>query len=247
MQYNGSPTKQDIVTLSEKLCKASSTSFPIEDKTFYANQALKMIWSWIHDAYGGWLYDDNNYDTYPEATTTLTTNQVDYTLPSNDLTIRAVSVLTVGNVWQPLIPITLEQINDRGFSESQFFSVSSQPLYYRPLAKGFKIYPAANYTQAASLKVFYDREVSQFLTTDTTKTPGFDSQYHEAVPTFMALQYAKINSLSVAGGVMRGGFKTGLLADWSEYEQQIKQDYSKRFAELFPARVTVRDAVRDAQ
>lgn len=238
MQYNGSTTGQDIVTMTDKLVKSSSSSFPIADKTLYANQALKMIWTWIHDAYGGWIYDDNNYTTYPEATTNLVANQVDYTLPSNDLTIRAVSVLTDGNVWYPLIPITLEQINDKFLSESQFYSTPGQPTYYRPLAKGFKIYPAANYNQSASLKVFYDREVSQFSTTDTTKTPGFDSQYHEAVPTYMAYQYAKINQLAN---------KNDLEKDWLRYEQQIKTDYSKRFGEMFPARMTVRDAVRENQ
>jgi len=238
MQYNSQAQGLDIVTMAEKLVKASSSSFPISDKTLYANQALKMIWTWIHDAYGGWIYDDNNYTTYPEATTTLTANQVDYTLPTNDLTIRAVSVLTDGNVWYPLIPITLEQINDKFLSESQFYNTPGQPTYYRPLAKGFKIYPAANYTQAASLKVYYDREVSQFTTTDTTKTPGFDSQYHEAVPTYMAYQYAKINQLAN---------KNDLEKDWLRYEAQIKTDFSKRYGEMFPARMTVRDAVRDSQ
>ncbi len=248
MQYNNESNHQDIVTMSEKLSKSNSVSFPIEEKTLYANQSLKMVLTWIHDAYGGWIYDDNNNTTFPEATTTLQVNQVDYALPVNNTEVQGVSVKTVGNVWYPLEAVTLEQINDTGISEAQFYNVSAQPKYYRLTAKSIKIYPAANYTQADSLKLYESRETSLFVPTDTTKEPGFDSQYHEAIPTFMALQYAKINQLSN---------KNDLQDDWDGnekmtgrvggFKKMIQGDYNKRFEDMFPPRMTVRDFTRDNQ
>lgn len=235
MQYNSQSEEQDIVTMSEKLVSANSVSFPIKEKTLYANQACRLIWSWIHEAYGGWMYDDNNNTDFPEATTTLNADQADYALPTEASFINGVSIKDEGGIWHKLQPITLEQIQDIE-SESEFMKTSSIPLYYRMLAKSIKLYPAPNYTQAASLKIHETREISGFSITDTTKKPGFDSQYHEAVPTYMALQYAKINGLSN---------KNDLMNDWLVYEKIIKSDYRRRFAELFPARITVRDITRD--
>lgn len=233
--------------MSEKLVKANSVSFPISDKVLYANEGSRIIWSWIHEAYGGWVYDDANFLDFPEATTDMNANQVDYSLPIEESALMGVSVKTVGGVWQQLTPITLEEIQDTGFAEPEFLKTPAQPMYYRPLAKSFKIYPASNYTQSASIKIHERRDISQFSTTDTTKKPGFDVSYHEALPTYMAMKHAQINSLPQAGGVLRGGFKTGLVATWSDYEQRIKKDYQRRFAELYPPRITVRDITRDNQ
>lgn len=235
MQYNSHATNQDIVTMAEKLVSANSVSFPIKEKTLYANQACRLIWSWIHEAYGGWLYDDSNNTDFPEATTTITSGQTDYALPTEASFIQGVSVKNTDGVWHKLQPITLEQIQEIE-AESEFMKTSSIPRYYRLLAKSIKLYPPSNFTQSASLKIHEAREISGFSTTDTTKTPGFDSQYHEAVPTYMALQYAKINGLPN---------KNDLMQDWLIYEKTIKSDYRRRFAELFPARITVRDVTRD--
>lgn len=239
LQYNSHTTSQDIVSMAEKLVKANSVSFPIADKTLYANQAIKIILTWIHQAYGGWQYDDANYSTFPEATTSLNINQVDYSLPDENIKVEGVSVkLTATGEWYPLMPITLEQIQDAGTSESEFYSTDSSPRYYRLLAKSIKIYPAPNFTLLNALKVYESREASLFITTDTTKTPGFDAQYHEAVSTYMAFQYAKINQLAN---------KNDLEKDWLLFEQRIKKDYSQRFAEMFPPRITVRDITREYQ
>ena len=233
LQYSGHATTQDITTMAEKLSKSNSTSFPIAEKTLYANQALKIILTWIHQAYGGWLYDDSNYTDFPEATTTLTSDQTDYVLPIDATVIQGVSIKQADGTWYPLIAITLEQIQDRRISESEFYKVSSTPRYYRPLANAIKIYPPSNYTLTSAIKVYESRDASLFTITDTTKTPGFDSQFHEAVATYVALQYAKINGLAN---------QIALQNDWILYEQRIKQDYSRRFAEMFPPRLTVRDA-----
>lgn len=238
MQYNSHSTGQDIVTMAEKKCQANSVSFPIAEKTLYANEGSKIIWSWIHEAYGGWAFDDSNNTDFPESTGTINSNQTDYAIPTDTNFVKGVSIKTTGNVWQKLEPITLEQIEDMGMSEAQFMSTASQPMYYRLLANSVKLYPAPNYTQSASIKIYYDRDITLFSTTDTTKTPGWATPYHEALPTFMALQFAKTNSL---------GQTKGLQEDWSNYEKRIKSDYSRRFAEMFPGRITVRDTVREYQ
>lgn len=249
MQYSGNSTSLDIVTLAEKKSLSNSVSFPILDKTLYANEGSKIIWSWIHEAYGGWSFDDLNQTDFPESTTTLTANQSDYALPVDAEFVKGVSIKNNGSsVWYPLSPVTLEQMQDHNFSESQFLSTASQPKYYRMIGNSIKLYPASNYTQAASLKLFYDRDLLLFSTTDTTKVPGWATAFHEALATYMALQYAKINATPQL---------LQLQKDWDGnedvtgreggYKKAIKNYYSRRFAEMFPPRITVRDYTRQNQ
>lgn len=246
MVYAGDSDGQDIVTTTNDLVKTTDTSYPLKQKTRAANRALREIWGWIFEAYGGWIYDDRNNTDLPEATTALVSGQSQYNLPLDSSAIIGMEIQTQnGGTWQKLWPITLEHIQqDFTWAESQFLATAATPVYYRPLANGFKLYPAPNYSQSASLKVFFTRDISAFASTDTTKTPGFDVEFHEAVPTFMALDYAKINGLPAAGGVMRGGFKTGLLADWGNWETRIKKHYSMRFRQMFPAHIHVQDYTR---
>lgn len=238
MQYNSNSTSQDIVTMSEKLCQANSVSFPIEEKTLYANEGSKIIWSWIHEAYGGWSFDDGNETDLPSATTTLNASQTNYSIPTDAEYVVGVSVKTTGGTWQRIYPITLEQIQDTGMPESEFYSTASQPMRYRLVGNSVVLYPASNYTQSASLKIWYKRDISLFTTTDTTKTPGWSTEFHEALPTYMALQYSMVNQTPQ---------EKGLSARWVDYQNRIKSYYSRRFAELFPPRITVRDFTRENQ
>lgn len=228
MQYNSETNSQDIVSCADDLAGTNSTSYPLAAKTRAANQGLRLIWSWIFDAYGGWHYDDRNQTNLPEATTTLTTGQSFYSLPTDSAHVLGLSVKTTGSTWTKLDPITLEQIQQLPDSEANFLTTNGPPRYYRPLANGFKIYPASNYTQAASLELFFSRDVSTFAPSDTIKTPGFDSEFHEAVVVYIALQYAKRKLLPVAAA---------LYNDWQRYEQLIRKHYSKRYQEMFPPRI----------
>lgn len=220
--------------MTDVLAKSNVRSFPIEEKTLFANEGSRIIWSWIYDAYGGWIQSDSNHTGLPEYTATLEADQQFYALPSRAGSLFRVAFLDAGGVWNDLRPLPLEGIPE---SESEFEETSSShPVYYRPVANGFKIYPASNVERASALRIWVNEDISPFITTDTIKTPGFDSQYHEALPTYMALKHAKINSLAS---------KNDLEVDWLRYEERIKKDYSQRFRQLFPARFKVRDAVQD--
>jgi hypothetical protein len=235
MQYSGHATNQDIVSMADVLAKTNSVSFPIAEKTLFANEGERIIWSIIHDAYDGWILDDKNFTDLPEATTALVQGRTDYSIPTEASKVIGVSFKDTSGTWHQLAPITLEQIQEGG-AEDEFYETDGMPTAYRPIGNVIKIYPAANFSQAASLKLFYTRDISGFTTTDTTKTPGFDSQYHEAIPTYMALQYARINQLSN---------KNDLEVQWARYEARIRSDYSKRFAEMYPARITTKDGLAE--
>jgi len=253
LQYNGQTDGLDICTLADDMCKANDTSFTLNEKTRYANMALRQIWMSIFEAYGGWIYDDNNLTDLPIATTNLVQAQKFYALPVTNLAhivvVEFQNVIGAGaaGTWIPLSPITVEKIHDNGYADSEFLKTPAVPMFYRPTSTGIFLYPPANFSQAQSLRIHFTRDISSFAVNDTTKQPGFDPQFHEGVAIYMALKHAQANSLPQAGGVMRGGYKTGLLADWSDFTDKLKRHFSERFKQMFPPRMRVRDAAREAQ
>lgn len=238
MVFNSESNNQDLVSLLNDLTGMDNNVYALNAKTRDMNTANRTIWSWIHDAYGGWMYDDSNSTDFPTATATLTSGQQDYTIPSEALTARGIDIkLNGSSVWQKLIPMTEEQIRDI-MSEKQFMSTASQPMYYTAYSNSLKLYPAPNYTQSASLRISYDRGSSAFTPTDTTKTPGFASEFHDAVAYGAASIFAKYKGLPQ---------KNDLELEWQKWERRIKSYYSQRWAEMFPARLTVRDSVKEYQ
>ena len=232
--YNSNSDGQDLFTFCDDLVNTDSTSYPVKAKARAFNKALKDIWTWIFYAYGGWQYDDSNQTDLPSAVGTLTTDQASYALPAGAIGIRGVEVKNTGGIWASLLPVTEEEIRSRGSSMGEFYKTSATPLYYQQVGDTIRIYPPANYTQASSFKMFFDRGSVQIASTATTASPGFASEFHEAVAIGAALTYAKRKGLPQT---------PSLAIDWMDYEKRIKKFYTQRLEQLFPARVTVRDAV----
>lgn len=238
MVYNSNSDNQDLVSLLNDLTGMDNNVYSLQAKTRDMNTANRTIWSWIHEAYGGWLYDDsNNTVDFPTATAAVISGQKDYSLPSESLTVRGVEIKTTGGVWQKLKPITEEQIRDV-YSEKQFMSTASQPMYYTPYSNSVRIYPATNYSQASSIRVSYDRGPVNFVSTDTTKTPGFASLFHDAVAYGAGYFFSMYKSIPQA---------PRLQLEWEKWEKRIKSYYQQRWEEMFPPRVMVRDYTRDNQ
>ena len=216
-------------------------NYPLVDKCADANMANRDIWTWIHEAYGGWMYDDaNNTTDFPTATTSLVANQQDYAIPSSAEMIRGVEIKLNGStVWTRIFPKTEEQIRDDIMAEKQFMSVASQPRFYVPYANSIKLYPASNYSQSASLRVSYERETVAFTPTgNDSRAPGFSSLFHEAVGVGAALNFAKYKTISQ---------KNDLIATWADYKDRITKHYQRRYEQMFPKTMTVRDAVAEAK
>jgi hypothetical protein len=238
MQFNSDSDDQDIVSLINDLTGQDDNSYVIKKKTRHANWALSQIWSWIFDAYGGAIYDDsNNTNNFPSSTDTLTSGRDNYPFPSEALEVRGVDVKANNSgEWYPLVPITEDMIRQGRQSDIEFQSTDGQPKYYSINGRSIRIYPASNYTQAASWRVTYTRGSTKFASTDTTKTPGFVSEFHDAVAIGAALMFAKAERLRQ---------KNDLEKDWLDYKQKIQQFYQRQYHEMFPPKIRVPDYYRN--
>lgn len=237
MQFNSHSTGQDICTLADKLSKQNVITYPLTEKVTDANTASKIILTEIHNAYGGWKYDDKNNTDFPIATGNLVSGQDDYSLPVDTNFLNAVYVLQEGSTdnWTKLIPLTLEEIN-RIEAEPAFQTTDSTPMYYRAIANSVKIYPASDYSLENGIMIEYSGDISGFTTTDTTKTAGFDSMFHEAIAYYMASQIATINVLKIA---------QERRTEWQEWLLRIRRHYSQKFRDMFPPRMKIRNDIND--
>lgn len=230
MQFNEHADEDDIVHSVVDATGLNPVAH-IKKITRAANEAVRIIWSWIFEAYGGWQYDDGNHDDLPSATTALVASQQKYTLPSDAMNIRKVSYKDQNGNWTDLDLITVEEIAQRAANEAEFEETPGEPRYYRPYAGIVKIYPAPNFSQPSSLKAMFDRGSVTFVSTDTTRTPGFASEFHGAVPTGASLILAEDKTLKN---------RVGLEKRWLRYEIAIKSFYKIRLAELAPEQPTTR-------
>lgn len=245
MIFNGDANGQDIVTLSNRLAKTNNNRYPLTEKAQDATWGLRTIWSWIMQVYGGWIFDDNNQTTLPEYTRDLPPNTQFFSLPPEAGSLIEVSFMDSTNSYKKLLPITIEEINDMGYAEDYFQITPGYPRWYRPVANGFKIYPSlqGSVTTTNGLKAKLTRDIVAFTPTSTIVSPGFDPQFHEAIAVFMALNYAKINSLPIQGGVLKNGQVTGMLRDWADWETRIKAHYKQKYRQMFPANIKHRQNV----
>lgn len=210
-------TYTDIKNRTYFLAGTSSAQYPVADLTLSANNALDRIVSLIIQSDGRWQWDDTNYTDLPIATTTLTTDQQDYTLTVAHLKILRVEVKdTVGN-WLKIEPLDPADLYNKSITD--FLKTSGLPKYYDKLANSIFLYPKPNYTQAASLKIFFQRGPSYFTTADTTAVPGFNSLFHILLPLWAAYDYC------IAKGIPRA---TQIAVEIQEWEDKLKEAYAMR-------------------
>lgn len=205
----------------------TSTAYTTTDLTYSLNRALEHVTAIIREAQGRWQYDDSNNTDFPIATTSLISDQQDYSLDgTSHFRIERVELMDSAGNWTKLRPF--DQADAYNVSLSGLLTTPGLPQYYDKVGNSLFLYPAPNYSQAASLKLYYERGPSYFLTTDTTKTPGFNPLYHKILSYMAAQDYAQIHGLPIQGGVLRNGTRTGLYIDIQGLEDDMATFYSLR-------------------
>lgn len=227
MQFNSSTTPSDSLyhdTLSLLgLLPTDTTSYPINDFTRSANQALKLVNQIIWSCTGEWEFDDSNYTTLPNATTDLVADQQDYQIPSYAQKIDRLEVMDDAGDWQKVIPF------DKGMTKEaleEIYSDTGLPEYYDMVGNSITLYPtpdADTCTLTNGLKLYFSREMDEFAVTDTTKEPGFLPDFHRMISLNAALDWAMPKGLSVISSLQN---------QIKEMKDNIKMFYGGRDRDL---------------
>lgn len=198
------------------LTKTNSSSLPDATMVILANRALDRVVSLINRADSRWEFEDTNQTDLPIATTTITSGQQDYSLATTHLSINRVEVKDSGGNWHLLTPIDRNQVNDEALAA---YLGSGRPEQYDLLGSSVFLYPIPNYTQAASLKLYFTRGPVEFDSGDTTDSPGFNSLFHKLVPLWASYDYAIANGLKNANQIF---------AEIVRLEDEIQKFYGQR-------------------
>lgn len=209
-------TFTEIITEARRLTKSKEAGYPTDEIVSSANNALEYATALIRQAEGRWQWDDSNYTDLPNATRTITSGQQDYSLDATHYRIERVEIKDTTGNWIKLVPFDQRDIDT---SLTDFLDGSGVPQYYDKVGNSLMLYPAPDYTQAASLKVFYQRGPSYFTSTDTTKAPGFNPLFHRIIPLRCAYDWFLINQPEKADR-----FKLEAI----DLEEQLQDFYSLR-------------------
>ena len=204
----------------------SSTSYSATNLTLAVNRAIERVISLINRNDSKWQYDDSNYTNLPTATATITSGQQQYTLSSTYLTIDRIEIKDSGGSWRRLTQIDQQDLKRNTFNtgaSGQLASVSGSdvaialgeatpstgrtgaykastgvPTEYELIGLRLFLFPVPNYTQSASLRVYFTRTPLLFDYSDnkfsddtgsSSSEPGFVSLFHDLIPLWTSYDY----------------------------------------------------------
>lgn len=181
----------------------SGDSTLLKQFTLLANKSYDNIIAQILENAGDYVWDDSNYTDFPIATLNLVDGQQDYPLPvattgsdvSTFLRLIGVQVLDTSARYRKVYKLTRDDYETP--LETQFYD-KGFPKGYRELDSSIFLYPPVDQTQVtltAGLQMLFQRDKIDFLSTDTTKQPGFPSIYHYLLPLEMSEAWAAIKKL----------------------------------------------------
>lgn len=223
MVFNDTSTSQGICQEVDLICGTTSSNYQVVDKTRRANSALSDFVSIALASDDRWQFDDTNYTDFPIGTTNVISGQNDYLTSTSMLKVLKVECKDSNGNWTQLTPIDR---NDTDIPYEELFSTGT-PTYYDKFANSVVVYPTPNYNSTLGLRVWYQRDASPFVATDTTKEPGIPSVFHKYIALKIAEPYCRDkrleNYVSVRNEIMK-------------YEEEIIPEFfAKRNKDEIPA------------
>lgn len=190
MQFNGDANNNDIVSDIDYWAGTDVNSYPLIDKARNSNLALDRTVALIMRSDQKWEWDDQNNVDLPIAVTDLVAGQQDYSISITHLKIVKVRIKDATGKW-----ISLDPVDRRDVTDSQFQEGSGDPRRYDKVGNSFFLYPASSHSSAGGFEVQFQRPPSYFVPGDTTKTPGFASIFHRLVSLGAAADYCAAHGL----------------------------------------------------
>jgi hypothetical protein len=232
MQFNPG-NSQGIVDDIDFLIGTNSTRYPIAQKTRNINRWMDRAVYLVFTADGTWQWDDQNQTDLPIGLTSLVEDQQDYAINSAHLRITRVEIKDADGNWVQLKPIDQHQVQNQSLTD--FKKEAGTPAYYDKIANSIFLYPKPSYTQASSLKVYFQRGAVAFTVSDTTEEPGIASIFHRYPSLGASYDYAVSKGLKQAGT---------LRAEIANMETSMVDFYAKRSKDaqtrLSPRRIIAR-------
>ena len=203
MQFNPTDKSVSIVGDIDFLLFGDSATlnsdYSLTDRTRNVNIAWDEAVAELYKADPNHKWDDTSNTDFPIATTPLQANLDHYTMLDSSLVIYKVRVKNAdGSSWITLTPKIRSELTD-----SELAATGTPDKYFK-LAEAIFPLPVPDYGIAAGMEISFQRGGNHFTIADTTKSPGFNSQFHQILSISAALRYALANGMTKKVNVLQG-------------------------------------------
>lgn len=195
MQFDGHSTNFDIISDIDFWAGTTSTTYPTEDKTRNINLGYDRVVSLILQADGRWQWDDANASDIPTGTINLVSGTQKYDLGtgvSTFLRIVKVACKDTGGTYRELEPMSLQDFEGIDVMDA---TRTGTPTAYFKMGDYLVLNVIPNYSSTSGLKLYTQKNVSYFTTSDTTKEPGFAAPFHRLLSLYPAKDYCSVNDM----------------------------------------------------
>lgn len=173
-------------------------------------------------------WDDFNHTDRPIGTIDIVSGQPDYTVSEDDngldiLNLTRVRILNSASATD-YTDLRRMFINDIRAADamSPNPSFSGIPSHFLEVGNSIFLYPNPNYAATAGVKLFFERQQSYFVSTDTTKEIGIPRTFHILPVLYAAEEWILINRSKDTATINRIGAKI------VKKEQQLNDMISMR-------------------
>lgn len=198
MYFNSSDKSNSIIADIDFLLfgdgSTLNTDYSLADRTRNVNISLDEVVSELFKADPNFMWDDITNSDFPIATVSSGDDHV--TIPDSSLVIHRVRIKDSSGAYMTLTPV-----NRRELSDSELNSTGTPDKYYKIDNAIFPI-PVPSTTTEYELE--FQRGANHFSTSDTDKSPGFNSQFHQFLSIGASIRYALANGMKEKASYLQG-------------------------------------------
>lgn len=199
MQFSDTSTKKGLIQECEFLTNLGDAAIS-GDATLLANfvrllnARYHQVVTLVLQSQDEWDFDDINHTDYPILTTSLVANQQDYVIPASEkvLKFHRVEVTYDGTEWRKATPLDIGERHAPTNTSSISDDFSTSDPFYDLIANALFLYPIPTSNVTGGLKVWWTREIDEFVAADTTQEPGVDEDFHRMIAVGASLDWAMV-------------------------------------------------------
>ena len=175
-------TATQIYDKIDRCCGTDSTSYPLADKAVDVTLAQDEAFLFALKT-AGWNVDDFNHTKDPFITTDLVASQRDYHFTYDEQTnlilgiYKVMAKISASGIYKELKPVDIQRNPPSTMIDGD--DATGVPTVYDKTSNGIFLDLIPSYDSTKGLKVFIDREMLAFASTDTTKVSGLDGLTHD--------------------------------------------------------------------
>lgn len=190
MKFNDTTDGTGAFQEIDDICNSDINSYPAKSKTRRINAAVDRFFTLAFQSDGRWNWEDPNRDTAPIETLNLVANTQSYNL--DDFTSEVINVLRFEILDSATGTPQLLKKLDRSKVEgalTNYQTTAGIPKEYDLVGEYIYLYPKPSYNSTGGLRIYTQRNKSEFVYTDTTKVLPVPSLFTQYICRLASLPY----------------------------------------------------------